>query len=187
MIRAFVAIRPPDEVCEALEELQADLPVGRAVAFENLHLTLAFLGEHPAPAVADVAGDLAAIPAAPFTLELRGLGVFGDARPRSVHAEVAPSSPLAALAAKVRHVAERAGMGERRKFVAHVTLARFQGAEAGGGALRNWLEQNAAFRSGPFEVSTFALMRSDLTRSGPVYVEMARFALQGRDATARPG
>ena len=55
MIRAFVAIRPPEDIVDALEEVQADLAAGRPVAPENLHITLVFLGEHPAPQLEDLA------------------------------------------------------------------------------------------------------------------------------------
>ena len=82
MIRSFVAIRPPEDVCDALLELQADVPVGRPVAPENLHFTLLFLGEHPAPVVEDVAAELARIRAAPLALSNREmLGIGNDDAP----------------------------------------------------------------------------------------------------------
>jgi 2'-5' RNA ligase len=177
MIRAFVAIRPPDAVCEALEELQADLDVGRAVAFENLHLTLAFLGAHPAPVIADFVDNLAAIRAGGFDLTLSGVGAFGDARPRSAHAIVAPNPGLSALRNKIARKAELAGLGDNRRFTPHITLARFAGGEGRGLELRDWLTLHAGFRLGPFHVGEFALYRSTLTRSGPVYTDMARFPL----------
>ena len=42
-MRSFVAIDLPEAAREALERLQDDLPVGRPLAPETFHLTLAFL------------------------------------------------------------------------------------------------------------------------------------------------
>ena len=46
-MRAFLALDLPQETRDALIRVQADLPVGRPVPCENLHLTLAFLDEQP--------------------------------------------------------------------------------------------------------------------------------------------
>src|SRR6056297_331217 len=44
-MRLFIALLLPDEVIAPLETLQDGFPTGRPVSAENLHLTLAFLGE----------------------------------------------------------------------------------------------------------------------------------------------
>jgi 2'-5' RNA ligase len=110
-------------------------------------------------------------------VSLDGVGVFGGARPRSAHAIVAPSAGLTALRNKIARKAEIVGIGDGRKFTPHITLARFRGAEGRGPELREWLALHAGLRLGPFRVAEFALYRSALTRSGPVYTDMARFPL----------
>lgn len=181
MIRAFVALALPATLRDALEELQADLETGRAVEPENLHLTLAFLGEHPAPVLEDVHDELEAIRLAPFPLRIDGLGVFGGRKPRVLFADIAAEPGLTALHRKVLGAARAAGLEPgRAKFRPHVTLARFGGDALTGeeaAALDRFLQAHVDFAAAPFQVTDFRLFRSTLTRRGPVYDEMARYPL----------
>ena len=83
-LRLFYAVVPDAGVRDALAELAREVARetgGRAARAENLHLTLAFLGNVPQERIADVAGigAKAAEAAAPFLLTLGALGVFRDA------------------------------------------------------------------------------------------------------------
>jgi len=182
VIRAFVAIFPPDEVVGALVAAQAGLPAGRAVEPENLHLTLAFLGENPEPLLEDVHFALEAIRAPAFPLALAGLGLMGDARPRSLHAEVAPEPRLSALRDKVVQAARGAGLRlERTRYRPHVTLARFGAGVAPEDVerARAFAARGAGFRAGPFDAAAFHLVRSQLGRAGPTYDTLATYPLAG--------
>ena len=96
MIRAFIALLPPDDLRDRLEDLALDLDEGRPTAWENLHLTLAFLGEQRPELLEDVAVELESLaPPAP-TVALRGVGAFGGGRPRSAHVEVQADPALTA-------------------------------------------------------------------------------------------
>lgn len=88
MIRAFVAIALPQEVRIELQILGIGLGLPDPVPPENLHLTLAFLGERPEPVLEDVHAGLAQLRAPAFDLALAGLDMFGGAKPRTVHAGV---------------------------------------------------------------------------------------------------
>ncbi|MEO1689425.1 MAG: 2'-5' RNA ligase family protein, partial [Pseudomonadota bacterium] len=90
MIRAFLALPLPDALRDRLEDVALDLGEGRPVAWENFHVTLAFLGELPGPALEDAAWELDGLDAPAPRLVLDGLGVFGAQRPRSAHAVVRP-------------------------------------------------------------------------------------------------
>ncbi len=180
MIRAFVAIRPPDEVAGELVAAQAGLPAGRPVEPENLHLTVAFLGEHPEPVIEDAHYALAGVRTEAFDLTLEGLGLFGDARPKVLHAGVRPERGLTRLREKVVQAARSAGLGmSRERYQPHVTLARFGRGLDGADALRvrDFAGRGAGFRSDRFRVAEFGLWRSFLGRSGAVYEEMASYAL----------
>lgn len=182
MIRAFVAIAPSDEARDALMEAQARLPAGRAVERDNLHLTLAFLGERPEPVIEDSHYALDRILAAPFALRLAGLALLGSARSMALVAEAAPEPGLSHLREKVVQAARDAGVPlERKRFRPHVTLARFNAGLAGeeGERVRAFAAQGAGFRAGPFEVEAFALVRSRLGRAGPVYETLAVYPLRG--------
>lgn len=183
MIRAFVAIPLPEDVVDALVAAQAGLPAGRPVAPENLHITVAFLGEHPEPLVEDVHFALDNIRAPAFELTLDGLGLFGGDRPRSLHAEVKPEPTLTHLREKVLQAARSAGLRmDRTRYSPHVTLARFNKGLNGEDMekMRTFAVRRMAFRAGPFPVDEFHLYRSTLGRNGPIYEELAAYPLNGR-------
>lgn len=185
MIRAFVAIPLPGEVVRTLTAAQAGLPAGRPVAPENLHITVAFLGEHPEPLVEDVHYALDGIRAPAFELTLDGLGLFGGERPRSLHAEVRPEPMLSHLREKVLQAARGAGLRmDRMRYSPHVTLARFNNGLKGEDAekMRTFAVRRMSLKAGPFEVDEFVLYRSTLGRNGPIYEELAAYPLTGGQA-----
>jgi 2'-5' RNA ligase len=180
MIRAFVAIALPATAVRALTATQTGMPSGRPVAPENLHITLAFLGEHPGPLVEDIHLALGAIRAPAFALTLSGVGLFGGDRPRVLYAGIRPEPALKHLRGKVMQAARGAGLslpGER--YHAHVTLARFNSGLTGEPAqeLRDFAARRMDFTAGPFAVEAFQLYRSTLGRKGPVYEELASYPL----------
>lgn len=123
-MRLFVAIRFSPAVEEALWTAVGDLRRQGAGTFtrrENLHLTLAFIGEtdrleDARQAVAEAARS------GPLSLEVGGpLGRFGDLW----WAGVQGGEPLAALAAAVQTALRDRGFPiERRPWRPHVTLVR---------------------------------------------------------------
>ncbi|MCX7643737.1 MAG: RNA 2',3'-cyclic phosphodiesterase [Rhodobacteraceae bacterium] len=178
MIRCFAAIDLPGPVRDRLAMLSQLLPLPRRLPPENLHLTLAFLGEIPEPVAEEAHLSFAAIRAEPFALELRGLGLFGGGKPRLAYAGVAPEPRLDRLQAKVEAAARRAGAPvEARRFVPHVTLARFRPGEVEPARLEHAILAVGNFAAGPFPVESFALFRSRLGRGGSHYEELARYPL----------
>ena len=61
MIRLFVALELPDDVRMRLARLAGGVPGARWMPAENLHLTLAFIGNVPENAFADVAAALSRV------------------------------------------------------------------------------------------------------------------------------
>ncbi len=180
MIRAFVGLGLTEDVVIRLAAVQAGLPVGRAVAPESLHVTLAFLDSQPEPVLEDLHHALAEIAAPALTLEIDGLGMFGGEKPRSLHALIRPDPTLAALRKRVLTAARVAGIRpEGGRFVPHVTLARFSRPPQGEDRLRleAFVAERAAVRAGPFRVGGFALFRSHLGREGAIYEALAEYPL----------
>ena len=130
-MRLFVALPAPPSprYAELAREVAAVAPGAKLVRDDGRHATLRFLGE-----VFDVAPVKAALdaacrgrPALPVVAE--GLGTFHDGFPPHKRSRVAwvglRAAGVEALAAAVEQAT--AGFGdppERRRFVAHVTLAR---------------------------------------------------------------
>lgn len=180
-MRVFVALDLPEALLRPLTRLQAGLEVGRAVPEENLHLTLAFLGDVPEGTARAVAEGLDGLRLAPVALALRGLEIFGGRRP-AVLAVGANGAGLDVLHAKVMRVAREAGVGlPRERFRPHVTIARFP-RELGAREekrLGEFLALNGAFAQAAEPVLAVTLYRSHLTHDGAHYEPLASFPLSG--------
>lgn len=180
MIRAFVGISLPEDVCALLETAQAGLPVGRAVAPEAFHLTLAFLGEQQEPVVEDVHHALGEIDGPAPTLRIAGLGSFGGEKLRILHAAVEGDEALKRLRARVGAAVRGAGIDlPRERFVPHVTLARFGRPPEGLDriALEAFVARRVDLRSPPFRVEELTLFRSHRTAAGSACEVLATYPL----------
>jgi RNA 2',3'-cyclic 3'-phosphodiesterase len=177
-MRLFTALSLPDEIAGPLLLMQAGVPGARWQKWEQLHLTLRFIGETDG-AEANVIDDaLAAIAAPAFTLELKGVGSFGGKNPRDLWAGAAPNEALLHLNRKIESALQRIGLKpEARKFMPHVTLARLKNAPRG--AVMDYLTDHALYASAPFAVSAFALYSSKLTSDGSIYRVEKEYGLAG--------
>ena len=176
MHRLFVAIRPPDEIIDLLVDAMDDSPALRWVSDDNLHLTLRFIGEVERPLAEDIAQALGNIRAPGFDLSITGVGQFSRRNGGAVWAAVQPRDPVASLAAKVDRACQTAGLDpERRAFHPHITLARF--GRASKAEVQPYLSRNATLASAPFEVTSFTLLESQLSRHGAHYDAVAEFPL----------
>ena len=99
-MRLFIAVHFPSHIQKSLLQMMADLRrqgvCGNFSRVENLHLTLAFLGEVPDPEPVCEAMNAAA--AAPFSLRLSESGAFKDL----YWVGIAESSKLAAYVRELR-------------------------------------------------------------------------------------
>jgi 2'-5' RNA ligase len=179
-MRAFLALPMPDAAVTALERLQQEIPIGRLVPPENLHLTLLFLGERSEAALEELHFALEALRAPGFDLRLSGLDMFDRADPAALHIGVPPCPALEALQARLRAVAHGAGiMLERSRFRPHVTLARFNRGLGPDQAARlgRFLAARGDFALPAFAVRGFTLYESILTKDGSVYEVLADYPL----------
>lgn len=140
-------------------------------------MTVRFIGEvedHLVDGVADALDDLEV---SDFEVELNGVGVFDPGnRPRSLWAAVKNPVPLAALHEKCNQALRSLNvMEERRKYLPHVSLARF--VDVPQDRLVQYLQGNGDFRAPPFWAEQFYLIRSHLTRHGAVYEIIEEYPL----------
>lgn len=180
LMRAFVAIDLPEPVREHISVLQAALPVGQPVKAENLHLTLAFLGEQQEALIEEAHHGLQRITAPEFDLKLGGLDTFGGEEPKVLFVGTAKNEPLGHLRKQVRSAMHGVGIQlKRERFRPHVTLARFRRGMSlyDVERLRRFLSHHGDFALDPFGVTSFTLYRSTLRPEGAVHEELARYNL----------
>ena len=168
MHRLFVAIRPPEHIRDLLIDAMDESPSLGWVGDERLHLTLRFIGEVEKPAANDVATALDRIRFPAFDLAIKGVGKFERRTGGALWAAVEPKNQVSALAAKVERAVQQAGIEpERRSFMPHVTLARWNRTTAD--VVDAFLCRNSELRSEPFRVAEFILFESKLSRHGAHY------------------
>jgi len=147
---------------------------------ENLHLTLAFLGESDQYQLSAARAAMDAVTFDPFELRIEGIGQFKRANPRSGDlwwAGVKKSEVLLQLQADlVRHLRDAGIELEHRKYKPHVTLGRqivLNEKVAHGGLLGVSISQ---------QVEQFQLMQSeriaDRLTYTPLHTTTARYLLQ---------
>ncbi|HYE44346.1 MAG TPA: RNA 2',3'-cyclic phosphodiesterase [Caulobacter sp.] len=169
MLRLFAAIAIPHEIAQVLQRAQDGLPGTRWRTAEQLHITLRFFGEVREDRADDLDSELSVISAAPFQLDLAGVGHFGEAQDiRAIWAGVAESEPLRALARRCETAARRAGLAaDTRAYHPHVTLAYLNRPDPG--RVMAWEQAHNLMRSPGFMVGRFGLYSSHQTRDGSVY------------------
>ena len=128
-LRVFFAVWPDASTRAAIAALAHEAAAnagGRPAPLENLHLTLAFIGDVPAERLAalQAIGAEAARTTPPFTLMLDRLGGFRDAGIAWLGTTPTPPA-LDALVGPMREALGAAGFPvDPRPFRVHVTLAR---------------------------------------------------------------
>ncbi|MBQ4177032.1 MAG: RNA 2',3'-cyclic phosphodiesterase [Lachnospiraceae bacterium] len=160
-MRLFAAIQLSDECKRSLtgmmHELKKQGVKGSYVPVQNLHLTLAFIGETDDPGA--VKDALKNVSVKPFRLAMTQPGVFGDI----LWMGVKGNQGLSGAAKAVRDALEEAGISyDRKKFEPHITLVR----KVSG----NW--KNAAVPKGEMMVKKISLMKSSVRDGKRVYTEV---------------
>jgi 2'-5' RNA ligase len=178
--RLFVGLRPPADARGALLGLMGGVPDARWQTDAQLHLTLLFLGTVERPVAEDIAVALGRVRGPALALCFGAFGAFDTRHGRisALWVGVEPRERLAALAERVRAAAASAGVAvSARRFVPHVTLARFPAR----GAERASLARFLADRRPPalrFAVDAFHLFESHMGSGGSHYRVVASWPLE---------
>lgn len=205
--RLFVALEPPAAVREALGEWAREVAAGmragadaalraragelRPLGVHTLHLTLCFLGSRPVTEIDALAAALAPCADHSFELALGAPLWLPPRHPRSLAVEVRDSS---GELERMQRQLERAlcdlsdWQPERRRFRAHITVARVRGRQARPrvrGAHRDGIglpgaDGEATLPATPplsFTAETVTLYRSWLLPAGAAYEALASSAL----------
>ncbi len=160
-MRLFVAIQLSEEmktqITGTLHALKKQGVRGNYVPKQNLHLTLAFIGETKEAAAVKEA--LQTVSVKPFRLALSDMGTFGDL----LWVGMKGNQGLSAAAKDVRAALDAAGIEyDRKKFVPHITIIR----KVNG----SWKQQSAP--KGDMMVKKISLMKSEVKDGKRVYTEV---------------
>jgi RNA 2',3'-cyclic 3'-phosphodiesterase len=180
-IRSFVALRLPNSLATGVGDDIARLSVQdkesrvRWVDEDNLHVTLAFLGDCEESQLDSLDWHLEEIASSCLAVKLKvdtlSLFPYGK-RPKLLAAILNPCDALFELHHKVERAAKDIGIYiEKRRFVPHITLGR----------LRGHGRREMSLPSVSIGMSDIApamsLFESTLTQDGAIYDELFRYDL----------
>lgn len=161
-MRLFIAIRLDDNIKNALTAVQKTLRANRVggnyTKVENLHLTLAFIGEYGDPdRVLEV---IRSVPFEPIPIPLQGFGSFGDL----YWCGLARADELTAYVRRLRRALAEADIPfDRKRFSPHITLLRRAVFDRMPGVIVPEASMTA---------ERVSLMRSERGKNGMIYTEL---------------
>ena len=166
-MRLFIAINLSEEMKESLMDIQDAMRdcgiYGRETVPENMHLTLAFIGDYDDPDY--VKRIINSIDIRPFDISLSGVGAFRDLW----WVGIENSPPLQAVVRKLRRALSDAGIPfDRKRFKPHITIIR----RAEGDFTNVSSTELEAYTNVSMTVDYISLMRSDRGKQGMVYTEL---------------
>ena len=164
-MRMFIAIQFDDNILDTLTGFQDDLKnkgvTGNFTRRENLHITLAFIGDYGNPE--KVLDALEQVELKPFEISLEGVGVFRDI----FWTGISDSPQLAGYVRKLRRELTAQGIPyDKKKFSPHITLIRKASYIAGG----NIPVDNPP--AGKMTATKVSLMKSERGKRGMIYTEL---------------
>lgn len=169
-MRLFIAINLSDAMKDALTDVQDKMydqgVRGNFTLRENMHLTLAFIGEYPDKE--QVTDALSSVTFSSFTISLSGMGCFRNLW----WAGMDESAPLAAVVRRIRRALAENGIPfDRKRFSPHITLIR----KATGTVPGIQIDKIS------MPVERISLMRSDRGKRGMIYTEVGEIRSVSQD------
>ena len=164
-MRLFIAILFEDDTIKSMQEVQERLRdagiEGRFMPRENLHMTLAFIGDYGEPD--DVLEVMDEIPFKPFCVNTDRIYPFRDMYMMSF----AESDDLSTYVRRLRRALAQADIPyDRKKFVPHVTLVREVSSKVNDLIIPDISEPVT------IQVRGISLMRSEFGKNGMIYTEI---------------
>jgi 2'-5' RNA ligase len=181
-MRLFLALVPPLAVRERLLTRMQGLGGARWQSDAQLHVTLRFIGEADRHATETLLLALGRERFARADARLDSYGCFEKrGRVDQLWAGLTPRAPLAALHTRLDRLCVSCGFeAEARKYVPHITLARFARSLAPDPAhVAAWMAAQPPLPGDAFTFDELVLMESHLGRDGSVYEAVAQFAMRG--------
>ena len=167
-MRLFISLNFDEETTEALVELQESLRDsgigGNYTKPENLHLTLAFIGEYGNPD--DVLDVIESVPFRPVTVSFDGIQLFREMYLLRIDKNPGLESYVRRLR---RALAENDIPYDKKNFIPHITLIRKVSFR------REVSDTQELVRIKKTELSRVSLMRSERGKNGMIYTEIGGY------------
>jgi len=184
LLRAFIAIKIPHEIHQAIEHVTAPLrdtlpsSLVRWIPTKNIHLTLKFLGDISLANVEILTQmlntEVNRHPA--FEIKFEGLGTFPNPkRPRILWIGIQFPEELTALQHGIEAAAAKLGYPiDKRPFSPHLTIGRVKQnvSPSGMEKIRQSLKDTNIGTLGSTQITAVYLFKSDLKPTGAVYTEL---------------
>ncbi|MCP4673869.1 MAG: RNA 2',3'-cyclic phosphodiesterase [Desulfobacula sp.] len=180
-IRAFIAIKLPDFLKERLQEAQGTMLANKIEAkyipFNNMHLTLKFIGNMDIallPEIKDILTECAQY-VKPIKITLKSIGVFPTIKlPKVMWAGIkGETHKLEILNRKLEQKLSILGIQkEKRNYQGHLTLARFKKNRFNAKKFEKAMKQIGQLKSDRFTLDKLTLFQSKLMPKGPIYTEL---------------
>ena len=173
-MRVFIAIEIPREIKEEIVKIQKELPEfhGKLTEYENLHLTLKFLGEIDEEQVKDVEKKLGEIKIKRFNSEIDKMGFFSESFIRIIWLHMTNCEDLQ------RQIDEklRGLFPKEERFMSHLTIARVKDVRD----KKEFIDKlrKIKFPKMNFAVEKFILKESILTQEKPIYKDIEVYPLK---------
>ena len=159
-MRLFIAVEIPEHISSELRKIQESIKQDGIKLVKQFHLTLKFLGEIKEENLAKIKSDLEKIDFEPFEATLNGLGVFPNIRHiNSIWIGLEPEVKIIELAKKIDP--------QEKRFKAHITLGRVKFMKNKPEFVEKLNKINVPKTS--FKVDRIKLIKSTLTKLGPIY------------------
>jgi len=177
-MRCFISINIPENIKKEILKIQSQLPEfkGKKTEFENLHLTLKFLGEINKEMLQKVKDRLSSINFKKFKTQIDSIGHFDNTKSRFNKSLIIwlHLTNCEKLQKEIDNSLENIFPKEKR-FMSHLTIARIKSVRN----RKDFLETINKIKVPEinFDVDKFYLMSSEVKSKGPEYKIIEEYSL----------
>ncbi|AEH07451.1 RNA 2',3'-cyclic phosphodiesterase [Methanothermococcus okinawensis] len=165
-MRCFLAIELNEDIKEKLKELSSHFKINgiKLVKMDNLHITVKFLGDIDEEMIEKIKNlDLSI---KPVKSDIKHIGVF----PNENYIRViwVGVTNLIPIFKKIDEKLSELGFKKEKDYIPHITIGRVKFIKDKK-LLKNKIDKYKHTELGTIEVKNIVLMKSELTREGPIY------------------
>jgi len=184
MMRIFIAVEIPEpvkkKISHIVQELKGKVEKIKWVNSELVHFTLKFLGEISEEGLKKVKEVILQIAReySPFTLNIKGMGVFPDySSPRVIWIGVDEGKEaIGKLAEKLdKELSKEGFIREKREWVPHLTVGRVKFLREKE-KLKELIYSRENIEVGEVKVESLSIIQSYLTPKGSIYKTIEKFS-----------